>query len=223
MNVFFQSNYPPRRGFFCWYILDSDNPDQAQTTHVCRTWCLLLGFAQGLCLSLEFFLVLTNVPCKKSLRKLQAFPENQDNGCHKLLCFSIYPCCSWKELWFHWAWALCRGWCGLWFLQGTFLHCLSSWEKATVKSNSSFSGSCFSEELLSVAVIRGSCSQVSLPTRWPEQGDSSLEFPDPSSSPIALPFWVSSIFALSVGAISLSWLFPLVWSLGTHGVSLWPP
>lgn len=57
-----------------------------------------------------------------------------------------------------------------------------------MKSNSSFSGSCFSEELLSVAVIRGSCSQVCLPTPWPEQGDSSLEFPDPSSSPMLSPF-----------------------------------
>lgn len=167
-----------------------------------------------------------NFPCADEcpMHKLQVFPYNQDNGYHKLLGFSIYPCCSRKELWFPWARALCRGWCGLWFLQGTFLYFAPVHEKKPLSKAThpflwvAFQSNSSPWQWSEGLVHKGLC-QPSDPSR------ATL----PLASPILPPSLMLSPFGslvsslLSGGSISLSWLFSVAWSLGTQGVSLWSP
>lgn len=105
--------------------LDSDSAGSQNLTEVCRTWHLPPCFAQGLCWSSSSGCLMSR--SRSSRISSRFFSRIRAIAITSML--SIYPCCSWKQLWFYWAWALCRGWYGLWFLQGTFLHFASVLEK----------------------------------------------------------------------------------------------
>ena len=114
----------------------SDNSGCQNLTDVCETWHSSLCFAQGPCMGLEFFLVLTDVPYKESMHKLQFFSRIRIVAIINSCALVSIPAAHVKSSGFNWPWALCRDWHGLWFLHGIFLHFASVLEKKPLSKTS---------------------------------------------------------------------------------------